>query len=291
MGRVSRRRSTRLRSKRLRVRAIVVGAIIVVLAWAVGAWGVAAWAVSVASAEAPTVTFHGGPLAPALCPAAPDRPNLDIVEGTWVNVVNRTGAKATLEVDGSLSQTIAKDDGLSVMLPPGRHDLRLIPQCAVHGTMLPVVIEVSLVQPGRSPAPSAGPPASPPAGSPPSVGPVGSGGDTDAGTGGGAGPAGGAGGENGGGVNGAGRPVASGGPPGPAGAPTSDSGLHGSVTSGVASGAGIVVVPYDVAETGDRRGARLLAVIATICVLGVTVAIIRAILAQRTTRTTRVVRL
>jgi hypothetical protein len=51
--------------------------------------------------------------------------------------------------------------------------------------------------------------------------------------------------------------------------------------------AGIVVVPYAVPETEDPRGARLLAIIATICVFGVTVAIIRAIVAQRTTRMAR----
>jgi hypothetical protein len=280
MGRVARRRSTRLH-----VRPFGVGALVVVLVW-----GVVAWGASVAHAEAPTVTFHGGPLAPALCPAAPDRSNLDIVAGAWVNVVNRTGAKATLEVDGSPSQTIAKDAGLSVMLPSGRHNLRLIPHCPVHGTMLPVVIEVAAVQPGGSPAPSASPTASSPVGPLPSGGPAGSGGYPDGRTGGGTVPAGGSGfggsGVGGSGTGGVGPPVVSG-SPGPAAAPGSDGGPAGSGGPGVDSRAGIVVVPYAVPETQDPRGVNLLAVIATICVFGVTVAIIRAILAQRTTRMVR----
>jgi hypothetical protein len=283
MGRVARRRSIRLR-----VRPFGVGALFVVLAWGAVAWGAA-----VAHAEAPTVTFHGGPLAPALCPAAPDRSNLDIAAGTWVNVVNRTGAKATLEVDGSLSQTIAKNAGLSVMLPSGRHDLRLIPHCPAHGTMLPVVIEVAVVQSGGGPAPSPSPAASSPVGPPPSGGPAGSGGYPDGRTGGGTVPAGGSGfggtgvggsGTGGSGIGGA--PVVSG-SPGPPGAPGSDGGSSGSGGSGADRAVGIVVVPYAVAETEDARGVNLLAVIATICVFGVTVAIIRAILAQRTTRMVR----
>jgi hypothetical protein len=257
MGRAARRRSIRLR-----VRPIGVGALLVVLAWGVSA----------AYAEAPTVTFEGGPLAPALCPAAPDQPNLDIDEGTWVNVVNRTGAKATLEIDGSPSQTIPKNGGLSVGLPAGRHDLRLIPQCVAHGMLLPVEINVAVVQLDPTTAPSTSP-AAPPAGPPPSGGPGGSGGPPDdggGGDGGVTGPAGGVGDQ----------------PVGPDGEPADGaSDQDGGAPDWPAAGdAGIVVVPYAVPETEDPRGARLLAVIATICVSGVTVAIIRAIIAQRTTR-------
>jgi hypothetical protein len=268
MGRVARRRSTRLR-----VRPIGVGAIFVALAC-----GVVAWGVSAAHAEAPTVTFHGGPLAPAVCPASPDHPNLNITEGTWVNVVNRTGATATLEVDGSSSQ-IAKNGGLSVMLPAGRHDLRLIPDCPVHGAIVPVVIEVAAVQTGSSSEPSASSAGSPPARSVPSVGSAGSGAYPDRGVAEvGTGPS--------GGVVGGPSPEPDG-SPGRAGAPHTDGEASGAVAPGSDPDSAITVVPYAVPETEDPRGARLLAVIATICVFGVTVAIIRAILAQRTTRMVR----
>jgi hypothetical protein len=258
MSRVPRRRSHRRWPRLLPVGA---GALVVALAWGV----------SVAHAEAPTVTFRGGPLAPALCPAAPDTPDLAIDDGTWVNIVNRTGAKATLEVDGTPGQTIPKDGGLSVMLPPGRHDVRLIPHCAVHGTLLPVVIDVSMLQ--SLPSPSASAVASPPAQPPPSGAPEsvryppvtvpppsgsGPGGPGD------------------GGVSGPADGPPAGDSSGPAGGPF-DQGHDPD----------LLVVPYAVPEGEDPRGTNLLAVIATICVSGVTVAIIRAILAQRTTRMVR----
>jgi len=274
MGRVARRRSTRLR---LRLRPIGVGAIFVVLTWAV-----VAGPISMAHAEAPTVTFHGGSLAPAVCPAAPDQSSVNLTEGGWVNLVNRTGAKATLQVDGSSSQTIVKDGGLSVMLPVGRHDVRLIPICPVHGAIVPVVIDVAGVQPGGRAEPSGSPAESPPVGSPPSVGPAGSGADPGRGAGdGGTGPPGVVGGPP------AGSDGSTGGSPKPDGSPGSDLASSGSVAPGIDPDAAMVVVPYAVPQTEDPRGARLLAVIAAICVFGVTLAIIRAILAQRTTRMVR----
>jgi hypothetical protein len=234
-------------SRRLRLRTLLVGALFL---------GVL-WGLSAAHAESQTVTFRGGPLAPVLCPAAPDASSLGIVEGTWINVVNQTGAPATLEVDGVANQTIVKGGGLSVMLPAGQHDLRLIPHCPTRGKLLSVLIDVDLMSSPGSPAASGSAPTAPPArsGAPgdPSVSPVG-----------GADPR-------------ATSPV--------------------SVVSGLRSASpspsrtsppdapvpvDLVVVPYAVPETDDPRGERLLAVIAAICVFGVTAAIIRAILAQRT---------
>jgi hypothetical protein len=222
------------------------------------------WGVSAAHAGSHTVTFRGGPLAPVLCPSAPEPPSLDIVEGAWVNVVNQTGAAATLEVDGVPSQTIAQGGGLSVMLPVGIHDLRLIPHCPTRGKLRPVVVEVAAL---GLPAPSSGPGSTAPASS----------GDPS--------------------TDRQGRldvPGSHAGGDGPRVSPITDgsdgsAGGSPSVSPVPRSGPGhepvqadFLVVPYTVPVTEDPRGQRLLTVIAIICVFGVTAAIIRAILAQRT---------
>jgi hypothetical protein len=213
-----------------------------------------------AYAQSPIVTFQGGPLAPVLCPTAPDQVSLTLVEGTWVNVVNQTGAAATMEVDGLPSQTIPLGSGLSVKLPVGHHDLRLIPHCPTRGKLLPVAIDIvaAVPAPSSQPAPSGEAPAAAMSAQPsvmpssPDRDPPG----LDVGTG-----------------KGPGRGGTAVGPsdsPAPRAAP--------------AELRGIEVVPYAVPETEDPRGSRLLAVVGAICVFGVTAAIIRAILAERSKR-------
>jgi len=236
-------------SRRLRIRSFAVGCMVVVVVCA------ASWA----HAQSATVTFKGGPLAPVLCPTAPDQVSLTLIEGTWVNVVNQTGAAATMEVDGLASQTIALGSGLSVKLPVGHHDLRLVPDCPKRGKLLPVAIDIVAApsaqpaRPGSAPAVamSAQPSVMP---SPPDRGQPGLGVDTGT-------------------------------EPGRVGTGTAAGGASGPPAPGAAAELGdIEIVPYEIPDTEDPRGSRLLAVVGAICVFGVTTAIIRAILAERSKR-------
>ena len=209
----------------------------------------------------PTITFRGGRLTPLVCPSVPEPRSLSIDEGAWVNVENETGAAATKHVDNLVRPTIGAGEGRSVRLPPGTHAVRLVPDCPAHGNLVAAVIDVRAAPPptasagstsgARSGSPTASLPGQPdPAGADRSgLGPPG-----------GWPPPG---------------PPPPGPPPGalPAGAPPAIV-----VPS-------VQVVPYTVENPDeDPHGGHLLAMVATICVLGVTAAIIRAILAQRTRR-------
>jgi hypothetical protein len=209
------------------------------------------------SAGGPSISFTGGVLAPVACSSTPDPPGLNLAKSTRVVLVNFTGADATLDLGTGTPIAVGDGAAVSVKFKKGEYRVRMVPDCP--GTLQ---IQAAIVSVGKTmdarphalpgPPNSAGPAADP---SPPA-------------TAGGSGPA-------------------------PAASPSAAPGGRVGDAETIAGGSAMVEPGQEVlvvAPMGDRpdaRGARLLAVIATICVFGVTTAIIRAIVAQRTTRSAR----
>jgi hypothetical protein len=248
----------------------------------------AAFALPALEEASPTakVTFTGSGLGVLICGSHPTPSGINIRSGTRVNLINNTGDQVSLEIaPGGDHATLADGDGLIVRFRNGQHTVRMIPQCLLGalGEAKPAVIVVT----PDAPPPSTGPPQlGPPGPSASSRPPVP--GKTTPG------------------------PDGSDGIPAPVTTPTSFGGdlvpaRPGTVrtvslasisdapasppekstprsTDDISLSAGKdiypEVLPYGLGPSDDQ-GRTLLAVIAAICVLGVTAAIIRAILAQR----------
>jgi hypothetical protein len=216
-----------------------------------------------AAIDQPTVTFLGGGPAPLACSSTPSPPNMTVKQSTRVVLANFTGVDATADIGDGRTVVVAEGKAISVKLKEGVYTITMTPDCLETYNIGAAVITVVDDGPSPSPAP---PPASPPTrtDAPPegAAGPVAGGAGSAEGSypsspvagplGGGSGPAGGA-------------------LPGPAGPGASEPEVEEATA-----------VPPG--NSSDRRGDRLLAVIAAICVFGVTTAIIRAIVAQRATR-------
>jgi hypothetical protein len=215
--------------------------------------------------------------------------------GTKIIIANLTEVAASVDVGTKTVLDLAPGTGALIKLKPGQHELRLIPDCAVvTGTEAAVVTVQAPGRPSDSPPPSGDPddpvesadpdstdsPDSPvtmtttsPTGT---AGPaVGGSGAADPGAGGTtatAGP----------GADPAGPMAPSGGASGVAGSarPAAADELNGPLESEV-----IDVRAINLGGSRDPKGVRLLAVIAAICVFGVTAAIIRAIVSSRTSGT------
>jgi hypothetical protein len=207
-------------------------------------------------ATAVTITFTGTGSAPLVCGSRPDVAFFSLTRGQVIILTNLTGAEATIDVGGKTPRTVASGSGISVKLAVGEHILRMVPKCLLLGEVGQAVVMVV-----------AGPPDAPtPVGPPP----------------GGAGPS--------------NRALGSPGPTGPASGPsgTAEAGtlLSASIagTADPTAGPGVPSAPggggrptsVPVEPPSDERGIRLLAIIAAICVLGVTAGIIRAIVTHRT---------
>lgn len=218
-----------------------------------------------AATDQPTVTFLGDGPAPLACSSTPSPANLTVKQTTRVVLANFTGADATATIGDDSTVAVADGEAISVRLKVGSYTITMTPDCLHTYNVVPVMITVVKAEtPSPSPAPSppvrtdpAGPPAT---ASGPGVG------DTSPST------------------------------------PASDGSNQTSpeqapVAGGPASGAGVPdLADPDPSDPDiekaravrpdshpDGRGDRLLAVIAAICVFGVTTAIIRAIVAQRAT--------
>jgi len=213
----------------------------------------------------PTVTFVGGGPAPFVCTSQPEPPSITIPWNSWLNVVNHTGADATLwlrEKPFPLADGAGRAFKFTVS---GPYTIELVPECLVTvGDAVPLAVEV-----GLRPDEDGSAPTTPPTGTPSTSGdarrqpasgatpPIGLASGDRAGSDGpdtGASPA---------ATDGTGD-----GPPDlPELAPDEEYEMYG---------------PFNTGQTG--QGIRLLAIIAAICVFGVSVAIIRVILAQRATK-------
>jgi hypothetical protein len=186
-------------------------------------------------------------------------------------LANFTGADATATIGPGQTVPVADGAAISVRLKEGSYSVTMTPNCLdTFGVEPSVITVVRALTPTpapdppvpSTPSPSSGPSAWAGAGSPDSTDPSGV------------------------------APPVAGGPPAPGavvprltapGADGSDPDADGSDPDAVAGPdvqAAMAIRPGDQA---DARGARLLGLIAAICVFGVTSAIIRAIVAQRVT--------
>jgi hypothetical protein len=212
--------------------------------------------------EAETVTFTGRGPEPLACVTMPDRDAVSIKAGSQVTLANNTGMTTHLDVPNHEPVVLADGEGVTLKLKIGTHLLKLVPDCLMaYG--LPVQVEVGTGSGMREqPGPTTPPgvmdrPAGPTPTSQPGTAPPVAVADTTA-------PA----------VSGA---AASAGPgvadsPGPTSSAAAPVALDGTEIEG----------PFPlIGHAGSRAARRLLAVIAAICVFGVTAGIIRAIVAQR----------
>jgi len=233
------------------------------------------------------VVFSGGGLLGVSCGANPNRSAVTVPAESTLRVVNRTGYRATLLLDGAARGEIGKGSSAEVLFHRGPVRLGLKPHCVL-GDESSVRVEVASAQPA-SPGPA---PAGP-------SGPATGGGRTPAS------PVRGGAGETAGPATGGGRSTPAGpgirpatqataAPGEPAGGP-GDDGIIGDGTavpdvSGVDStaaegGDNLAAEPLASVEPLTNNGPiGLLALIATVCVLGVSVGAMRAIIAQRATR-------
>ncbi len=238
------------------------------LAVGVGLVLVATAPLAAAAAEEPVITFTATGTPPVLCGTVASVSSLRVGTNTRIILDNQTGVPAIIDVGKQKVLDLQPGMGARIKLKPGQHEVSLVPDCAViTGT---AVVAVS-VDPGNTPpdaSPSAGPtdPADTP-GSPPRP-------SSDApGT---TGPA----------VGGSGSP-GPGPKPGPGPGPdlAGTGATNGTDVTGHLDGEVIEVQAFSLGDSRDPKGVRLLAVIAAICVFGVTVAITRAIVSERTSTT------
>jgi hypothetical protein len=222
----------------------------------------------------PTVSFVvvGNP--PGVCGSRPTVSSLALPQGTSVVLANDTGLPAQVTVGGTPVLGVPAGDGAVLVLASGQHDVRVVPSCTTPLSAAPLVVNVTGSGPPSAPP---GPPASLPGSNPPGSQeshPPGSNPSTSPG----ASPPARAGG-------GSAEPGASGVAGGTV--PASVDGTTGTDLAVVGSAAAtarvpgpqvLSVTPIDLdASLVDPKGVRLVAAIATICVLGVTAAIIRSI--------------
>jgi hypothetical protein len=257
------------RRRHLRLLAVVLGLPIV----AVGPWAYAA----TSAPEVPTISFSATGTVPLVCGTRPNVTNLAIKHGTRVIIANRTGVAATVDIGRRRLLDLADGTGALVRLRSGQHELRMIPDCVVvTETETAAVNVLTRAQLSESltptPVPSGAPSdpddpevmvqsTSDPASTrePPSTdrAPTGS---TVSET-----------------STSAAQPGTLGGAD-PTGPPTLDG------RAGPDEIAVVEVGAIRLDEGSDPKGLRLVGAIATICVLGVTAAIIRAIVSEGTTR-------
>jgi hypothetical protein len=222
-----------------------------------------------AATDEPTVEFLGSGPAPLACSSTPSVPNLTVKENSRVVLANFTGADATATIGDDRRVTVADRKAISVKLKIGSYAITMTPDCLDTYNVGTVVITVvsSEVVPPPSPSPSG--PTDP--GGPSSLVPGSGVGDTSsAAPSASPSPSRSSSGSLAGGVGPSAAAVPGLAAPDPSSADSSEPDIRDAVAVPPNSGA-------------DRRGDRLLALIAAICVFGVTSAIIRAIVAQRAT--------
>jgi len=216
-----------------------------------------------AATDQPTVSFVGSGPAPLACSSRPSVPNMTIKRNTRIVLANFTGVDATANLGPGDTVAVADGTAISVKLKEGTYSITMSPSCLTTFDVEPA--EITVVRELFDPSPSPAPPVrTEPVSSGPGTVPPASGSSGQSGSGGGSGEA------------------AAG---SAAGADSSDSLDPADSTTG-----GLPEVEHTVADRPntppDGRGERLLALIAAICVFGVTSAIIRAIVAQRATGAT-----
>lgn len=280
-------------------RRTVASAVAALFAAAPLAMGGAAYAEEPATETGSQVVFTGGGLLGLACDAKPSSSSVTVPAESTLRIVNNTGRKAKLLLDGAERGQVASGATADVLFHRGPVELALKPDCMLSGEKA-VRVEVLAAPPSNPDAPSEDPGTSP-----------GGGGNT--------GGTGRNGGSSGGGTpsarggddnrpqdrtrdddgDGNPDPVSSADPEGTPGSeptegaedgaaigddffdPTAGSGAESPTT--VAGAAAEPLASVD--PISDSAPTGLLALIATVCVVGVSAGAIRAIIAQRATRT------
>lgn len=212
------------------------------------------------------VTFNGGGLGLLLCGSRPEVPKITVGAESKVRLTNGLGLGATLTIDGSTSGSVASGETVEVQFHRGPVSIGMEPDCALNlnRDFEPLTVEVTPATAVPAPARSnpAARPQPRPAGPPP-------------------------------------NPSAPGGPGAPAPPESSlfpdidELALGGGPDDGATLPSQATVVNPDgspaqrlASDTGpvDKGPIGLLAIIAAVCVVGVSAGAVRAIITQRTTR-------
>ncbi|MGE5829575.1 MAG: hypothetical protein ACM30G_14625 [Micromonosporaceae bacterium] len=78
----------------------------------------------------PVVEFHGSGPVPLACTSTPNRVLVQVARGQWLNVVNRTGVRATVVV-ANHRLPVADGQGRSLRLHPRQYQVSMVPNCLV----------------------------------------------------------------------------------------------------------------------------------------------------------------
>jgi hypothetical protein len=229
-------------------------------------------AMPASAADPASVTFSGGGLGLLLCGSKPDTSRISVPAEQKVRLTNQLGIDATLNIDGAANSAVANGETVEVQFHRGPVSIGMVPDCPLNLNPTYEQLTVDVKQnTAAAPAPvtsgQSRPSAKPSTAAPAGGGPVR------------------------GAVDGS-PPV----PPAPGASLFSDPTLPGAEPSGVATVESPATVVHPgrspkgqtlAGETGpvDKGPIGLLAIIATVCVVGVSVGAIRAIITQRATRT------
>jgi hypothetical protein len=255
------------------------------------ALGTAAYAYGPVQESGKEVVFSGGGLLGVACGAKPSTTSVTVPAESSLRVVNNTGRRAKLVLDGATRGEISSGSAADVLFHRGPVSLALKPDCVLADESS-VRVEVVAAPPAAAPEPPGNAPAAPATGG-------GTSGDNNGG-----------GGTSTGGSTGRttraadprerpdGAATASADPTTPAAEPTPGDGTE-TATATVDGNLPALTEPTDSVtvaganaeplasvepvRTGGSTG--LLALIASVCVVGVSAGAIRAIIAQRATRT------
>jgi hypothetical protein len=217
---------------------------------------VIAFAPGAGADEGPTITFRS--LAGStVCTSVPDPADVTVVVGVRVTLVNDTGQTSLVDTGSRKTRSLDAGDAVTVRLVPGEHAVRMVPNCPVSGEVEPAMITVvqspdqqSGGSQGSSPLPRDGSGA-------------GRGGDRS----------------DPGGPTTSAAVGATSGPPTPVGLGVGPIGAG--PQPGVLPTEDEVSAPFEYTGAGTPDSGKLVAVVALICIFGVSVGIIRAIRAQR----------
>jgi hypothetical protein len=261
-------------SRYVRERTVRVGALLATGAVA----GLPLLAAGPAAAAGPEISFsRGGGLEALSCSSSPSEESVTVPAESTVTFVNRLGSDATLRIDGRDATEVKKDESTDVLFHRGPVQVALVPDCsllALSKTFEPVSVKV---EPADTPADPPSSQAAKPGGHAAAGGSSGSTSSGGSSTGTDESPA-------------ADRkPSAS---PSSSSVPPAGGGV-GSTGAGTVEGPeapggeqGLAAEPLSSVRASAERGPNgLLAIIAAVCVVGVSAGAIRAIVAQRATRT------
>lgn len=239
-----------------------------------GAFAALPFAAAPASAQdGPQVKFSGGGLGVLLCGSRPDVSRITVGEDSKVRLTNQLGMAATLTIDGSSSASIANGDSVDVQFHHGPVVIGMEPSCALNLNRKFEQLTVDVNADGPTPRPSQSSVAQRPPTRPIPPPPTAAGTDDEGGL-----------------PPSAGDPLF----------PELDEGALGGIdpSTGARLDASATVVNGEGSNDGnadprlaagggpvDKGPIGLLAIVATVCVVGVSIGAIRVIITQRASRT------